>query len=78
MMVNYKVKNYTAHIDTPTAVYADVVEVNTGHTIRSGLSVDKARELCRHLNFGGGFDGFTPAFFIENNTKISLDSEELV
>lgn len=78
MMVNYKVKNYTAHIDTPSSVYADVIEVNTGHTIRSGLSVDKARELCRALNFGGGFDGFTPAFFIENNTKISLDSEELV
>lgn len=78
MMVNYKVKNYTAHISNPTALHADVIEVTTGHTIKSNLAVDKARELCRHLNFGGGFDGFTPAFFIENNTKISLDSEELV
>lgn len=78
MMVNYKVKNYTAHIDSPSSVHADVVEVNTGHTIRSGLSVDKARELCRSLNFGAGFDGFTPSFFLQNNAKYSPDVEELV
>ena len=75
-MVNYKVKNYTADINNPADVHADVVEVNTGHTIRSGLKVDKARELCRSLNFGGGFDGWTPAFFVEKSEKYIFWSEE--
>lgn len=75
-MVNYKVKNYTADINNPTDVHADVVEVNTGHTIRSGLKADKARELCRSLNFGGGFDGWTPAFFVEKREKYIFWSEE--
>jgi hypothetical protein len=78
MMVNYKVKNYTAHITNPAALHADVIEVTTGHTIKSNLAVERARELCRHLNFGGGFDGFTPAFFLQNNAKISMGTEELV
>jgi hypothetical protein len=35
--------------------------------------MSKAKELVRHLNFGGGFDGSTPAFFLAWDTKI-LDS----
>lgn len=77
-MVNYKVMNYTAHINTPSDLRADVIEVNTGQSIKSGLTVDKARELCRHLNFGGGFDGFTPAFFLQKCEKIALEDDELV
>ena len=75
-MVNYKVQNYTAHINTPTDVRADVIEVNTGQSIKSELTVEKARELCRHLNFGGGFDGWTPAFFLEKREKYVFWSEE--
>jgi hypothetical protein len=30
----------------------------------------KAKDLVRHLNFGGGFDGFTPAFFLAKREKI--------
>ena len=64
-MVNYKVTNYTAKLISPAIHLADVVEVPTGLTIRSQVSVDQARELCRHLNFGGGFDGYTPPFFLQ-------------
>lgn len=42
MMVNYKVKNYTAHISNPTALHADVIEVTTGHTIKSNLEIGRA------------------------------------
>lgn len=64
-MVNYKVTNYQAHISNPSKQTADVVEINTNQTIKAGVSVQEARELCRQLNFGGGFDGHTPAFFLE-------------
>ena len=64
-MVNYKVTNYTAKLVAPAIQMADVIEVPTGLTISSQVPVDEARELCRHLNFGGGFDGCTPAFFLE-------------
>ena len=77
-MVNYKVLNYTAHINSPSDVYADVVEVNTGHKIKTGMSVDKARDLCRGLNFGKGFDGWTPSFFLEKCEKIHFEADELV
>lgn len=65
MMVNYKVTNYKAHISAPAKQTADVVEVGTGLTIKADISVQEARDLCRHLNFGGGFDGWTPGFFNE-------------
>ena len=25
---------------------------------------DQAKQMCRHLNMGGGFDGWTPQFFL--------------
>ena len=42
----------------------DVVELKTGHTIGEGLSLAKAKELTRSLNFGSGFAGWTPNFFL--------------
>jgi len=64
-MVNYKVTNYQADISNPSDMTADVVEINTGQTIKATIPVPEARELCRNLNFGSGFDGNTPAFFLE-------------
>lgn len=64
-MVNYKVTNYQAHISAPAKQTADVVEVATNLVIKAGIPVKEARELCRYLNFGGGFDGWTPGFFNE-------------
>lgn len=41
-----------------------VVETPTGNVIKTQLSKDQARALSRSLNFGGGFDGFTPDFIL--------------
>jgi hypothetical protein len=76
-MVNYKIMNYTAHISSPSNTSADVVETTTNQVIRT-LPSDKARELCRSLNFGAGFDGWTPAFFLEKNANIFYSEEERV
>jgi hypothetical protein len=34
--------------------------------------------MVRHLNFGGGFDGSTPAFFLAEREKTLELTEELV
>lgn len=43
-----------------------VVEVNDGEVrdIIDGDDETKIRNIQRHLNFGGGFDGWTPEFFL--------------
>ena len=75
-MVNYKVVKYTAEISDPGNLKADILEVNTGYTIGTNIPVQEARDTCRHLNFGGGFDGWTPAFFLEKREKYVFWSEE--
>jgi hypothetical protein len=30
----------------------------------------EAKKVLRHLNLGGGFDGFTPTFFVKNTKKM--------
>ena len=83
-MVNYKIVNTAGNWkempEAPGYVESagDILEVKTSQIVKSGLGMRKAKELCRHLNFGGGFDGFTPVFFLENNTKISQLTEEAV
>lgn len=44
-----------------------VVEVVDGEVkeIAVGLPEAKAKEISRALNFGGGFDGRTPDFFLQ-------------
>jgi hypothetical protein len=66
-MVSYKVINKSN--------VSDVLEIETNQIIKNNIPTQKAKELCRHLNFGGGFDGHTPAFFLENITPVN---EELV
>jgi hypothetical protein len=39
-----------------------VLEKPTDKQIRQFDNRDEARSFLRHLNFGGGFDGWTPAF----------------
>lgn len=75
-MVNYKIQNmgvweFDEHSKVSGRFLHEVIETTTNQTIKSNLVHSEAKALCRHLNFGGGFDGRTPAFFIENNTKIS-------
>lgn len=62
-MVNYKVED------------GKVIEISTGHVIKENLNSTKAKELCRNLNFGGGFDGNTPAFFLTKVQTIEFDED---
>ena len=82
-MVNYKIVNERlVPVDTPLggidAGYAerggDILETKTDQIVKEGLSLKQAKEMVRHLNFGGGFDGHTPEFFLQN-TKISYSKE---
>ena len=43
---------------------ADVLETTTGFILGRELPFELARARVRHLNFGGGFDGATPSFFV--------------
>ena len=43
----------------------NVVEKDTDLVIRACKNEQEARELCRSLNLGAGFDGWTPMFFLE-------------
>jgi hypothetical protein len=49
----------------------DVLEETTGQVIKSfaGDRFSEARAFMRHLNLGGGFDGWTPSFLLK---KINL------
>ena len=50
----------------------DVLEETTNQVIKSfpGNEFLEARMFMRHLNLGGGFDGFSPTFFFKK-CKIS-------
>lgn len=50
-----------------------IVEKDTDLVIRV-LKVEKeAREMCRSLNLGAGFGGFTPEFFTKSNSSKKKD-----
>ena len=83
-MVNYKIVNeHMVSIDTPLMGYTDsyvesggdILEIKTDQVVKKNLSIKKAKEMVRHLNFGGGFDGHTPAFFLAESAKM-LDSSQ--
>lgn len=74
--MNYKIQQTgswepTPSITNPGSVsgYAhptyEVVETGAFQVIKSGMTHSDAKALCRHLNFGGGFDGWTPEFFLQ-------------
>lgn len=46
----------------------DVLETSTNQVIKSfpGDKFLEARNFMRHLNLGGGFDGWTPSFLVKN------------
>jgi hypothetical protein len=43
----------------------DILEKSTGNIIVIERKEDVARNICRKLNLGGGFNGYTPAFFLD-------------
>jgi hypothetical protein len=59
LMVNYKIVN-----NNQTTDGASILEIKTDQIVLKGLEMCKAKEMVRHLNFGGGFDGQTPTFFL--------------
>ena len=70
-MVNYKIVNTDKIANTGgfDIAIADILETKTDQIILSGLGMQAAKAMVRHLNFGGAFDGFTPAFFLSGNIK---------
>ena len=46
----------------------DIIEETTNQVIKSfpGDSFSEARAFMRHLNLGGGFDGFSPTFILKS------------
>ena len=80
-MVNYKIVNDKQLIDIGAGyveVGGDILETKTNQLVLKGLGMRKAKEMVRHLNFGGGFDGSTPAFFLAERQKNLELTVELV
>jgi hypothetical protein len=46
-----------------------VIENETGHAVGNHIFEDDAIEQMKFLTNGGGFDGFTPEFFVNNLFK---------
>jgi hypothetical protein len=44
---------------------SSIFETRTEQYVAMRLPANVAKDLCRSLNFGSGFDGFTPSFFNE-------------
>ena len=44
----------------------NVFEVPTEQVIKTFSDNKEARKFLRHLNLGGGFDGWTPTFFLKS------------
>lgn len=49
----------------------DIIEKDTELTIISKTNEREANKLCRSLNLGAGFNGFTPNFFCYEYKGIS-------
>jgi hypothetical protein len=47
----------------------NVIETTTNQIIKSFPAPTEAKEFMRHLNLGGGFDGWTPSFLLKNVVK---------
>lgn len=64
-MMNYKLVHETS---------GDILETPTNEIIRSDVHRSKGQEkaLCKELNMGGGFDGWTPLFFLTRIPKVQF------
>ena len=66
-MVNYEVRDNNGKFD--------VYEIGTRQVVKTYRSHIKAKDHCRQLNFGGGFDGNTPAFFMKKVQNIEYTED---
>jgi hypothetical protein len=46
-----------------------VVETATGYVIFTYTTQAEAKKMMKHLNLGGGFDGWSPAFILNTRKK---------
>jgi diaminopimelate decarboxylase len=56
-MMNYKI------IDNSSIF--NVIETTTEQVIKTFTTMHEAKHYMRYLNFGGGFDGWTPQFMLK-------------
>lgn len=79
-MVNYKIVNERNSSLTNNHLErgGDILETKTDQIVIKNIRMSKAKEMVRHLNFGGGFDGHTPAFFLAEREKTLELTVELV
>lgn len=47
----------------------EIFEIETKQVIKKYTCFSKAKKKIKHLNLGGGFDGYTPTFFLINIPK---------
>jgi hypothetical protein len=66
--MNYKI----VETSEKNCLVYNVVENMTDQIVRSFSVHKEAKKLLRHLNLGGGFDGWTPTFFLKK-IKISTN-----
>lgn len=52
-------------IDTMPGHWFKLVESKTDQVIKTFTMYSEAKKMLRHLNLGGGFDGWTPQFFLK-------------
>jgi hypothetical protein len=55
--MNYKIRNNSNRFE--------VFETTTNQLIGAFPTQKEAKDLLRHLNLGGGFDGWTPTFILK-------------
>ena len=53
--------NYKLNVDD-----ISVIETTTQFLVKKFENINDARKFMRSLNLGGGFDGFTPSFFMKS------------
>jgi len=45
----------------------EIWETSTNQLIKTFIDKLEARKFLRHFNLGGGFDGWTPTFFLNTS-----------
>lgn len=65
--MNYKLKS-SLYVDL-----FDIIETNTNQVVFTSNQKD-AKMFMRHLNLGGGFDGWTPSFVLK---KFTISQEKV-
>lgn len=52
----------------------DVYETRTEQVVKTCSTICEAQVVKTHLNLGGGFDSWTPSFFLKNNFEVASKS----